>query len=160
MAILPHPSPRGMIRFREMGELRGWEVIESLCASAQPAGRVVRYIYEMLRDEILDDLKNAMPVDAVLLDLHGAMAANGYDDCEGDMLKRIRDIVGPEVPIGASLDPHCHMTQTMLENATALIAAKEYPIPMVECRKKTCSRSSYPPPRGELNQSCRCLIVG
>ena len=55
------------------------------------------------------------------------MVAHGYDDCEGDLIKMIREISGPDIKIGALLDPHCHMTDTMLENATALICLKEYP---------------------------------
>ena len=59
------------------------------------AGRAVaRETYEDLRDEILDQLRAALPVDAVMLGLHGAMVAQGYDDCEGDLLERVRAIVG------------------------------------------------------------------
>ena len=64
-----------------------------------------------MRDEILDQLRAAMPVDGVLLGLHGAMIAHGYDDCEGDLIERVRAIVGPKVPIGVELDPHCHLTE-------------------------------------------------
>jgi microcystin degradation protein MlrC len=62
-----------------------------------------------------------------ILALHGAMAAEGYDDCEGDLLGRIRAIVGANVPIGAELDLHCHITDAMVRHATALVAYKEYP---------------------------------
>jgi microcystin degradation protein MlrC len=59
--------------------------------------------------------------------MHGAMVADGYDDCEGDLLERIRAVVGPDVPVGAELDPHCHLSARMLANATVLICYKEYP---------------------------------
>jgi microcystin degradation protein MlrC len=108
-------------------EEQGWTVVSSILAGATPAGRTVRAAYEGLRDEILDDLRAAMPVDAVAYNLHGAMVADGYDDCEGDLLARTRAIVGPDVPVGAVLDPHCHLTQQMVNSATALIAQKEYP---------------------------------
>ena len=55
-------------------------------------------------------LKAALPVDGVVLGLHGAMVAQGYDDCEGDLLERVRAIVGPDVVIAAELDPHSHLT--------------------------------------------------
>lgn len=113
--------------WREMAEARGWEVEESLTAHAQPAGPTVREVYEEFRDEILGDLKRAMPVDMVLLSLHGAMIADDYDDCEGDLIARCRGIVGPEAVVGALLDPHCHLTEAMLDNATLLVAYKEYP---------------------------------
>ena len=124
-------APEGtgsFMRFlRDLIEADGHEVVESLCTLAQPAGRTVRHVYEMLRDEILADLRAAMPVDAVQLLLHGAMAATGYDDCEGDLAARIREIVGPDVAIGIELDLHCHFTALMERSADIIIAFKEYP---------------------------------
>ncbi|SFQ69517.1 Microcystin degradation protein MlrC, contains DUF1485 domain [Roseivivax halotolerans] len=113
--------------WRTIAEARGWEVVEGLCTYAQPAGPTVRAVYETMRDDILNDLRVAMPVDVVLMSMHGAMIAQGYDDCEGDMMARIREIVGPEATIGLELDPHCHLTEQMLDNATAIICYKEYP---------------------------------
>ncbi len=106
---------------------RGWQVAEGLCTYAEPGGTIVRAVYEELRDELLADLEAAMPVDIVLLALHGAMAAHGYDDCEGDILARVREIVGLDVVVGAELDLHCHLTETMLEQASILVIYKEYP---------------------------------
>jgi microcystin degradation protein MlrC len=105
----------------------GLEVVQGLVAAAQPSGLVTRSAYEALRDEVLDDLRRAMPVDIVLLGLHGAMAADGYDDCEGDLLGRVRTLVGPDVVIGATLDPHCHMSDEMVAAANLLICWKHYP---------------------------------
>jgi microcystin degradation protein MlrC len=116
-----------LVAFRKLARARGFEVREGLYAYAEPAGPVVRAVYERLRDEILGELERAMPVDAVLLSLHGAMVADGYDDCEGDLLARVRRVVGPSVPVGGELDPHCHLTNAMLENATALVCFKQYP---------------------------------
>lgn len=113
--------------WRQAAEAQQAKVAESLAAFAQPAGITVRKVYEGFRDEILDDLKAAMPVDMVLLSMHGAMVADGYDDCEGDLLARIRSIVGPQAAVGAELDLHCSITETMLTNADALITFKEYP---------------------------------
>ncbi len=111
----------------QLAESRGWDLRIGLFADAEPASITVRAAYESLRDEILTDLRDALPVDMVILFLHGAMIAQGYDDCEGDLLARVRQVVGPNVPVGALLDPHCHLTEAMTENATALIAFKEYP---------------------------------
>ncbi|AXQ30519.1 M81 family peptidase [Solimonas sp. K1W22B-7] len=105
----------------------GDTVVESLVAFAQPSGPTLRAVYEEYRQCILDDLKAAGPVDAVLLTLHGAMVAQGYDDCEGDLIDRVRSIVGPQVPIGVELDLHCHFTERMRANADIIIAFKEYP---------------------------------
>ena len=112
---------------RKRARTKGWTVIEGSCSFAQPAGLTVRKAYEELRDEILEQLKAAMPVDIVLMGLHGAMVADGYDDCEGDILARIREIVGPDVPIGCELDPHCHLTAKRLAATDVIITYKEFP---------------------------------
>ena len=112
--------------WRRMAEERGWEVVESLSAMAQPAGATVRAVYEGFRDEILSDLETHQP-DLFLISMHGAMVADGYDDCEGDMIARARKLMGPDKVIGLELDPHNHLTDTMLENATLIINYKEYP---------------------------------
>lgn len=112
---------------RERGKKEGWTLMEGLTASAQPGGKTTRHAYETLRDELLEDLRTALPVDMVLLALHGAMVADGYDDCEGDILNRVRDIVGPDVTVGAEIDPHCHLTTLMVEKADLIITYKEYP---------------------------------
>ena len=112
--------------WKRMGEERGWKVVESLSAAAQPAGTTVREVYEAYRDEILDAIKAHQP-DVLLMSMHGAMVADGYDDCEGDLMARAREIMGPDKVIGLELDPHNHMTETMLNNATLIINYKEYP---------------------------------
>ena len=113
--------------WRRAAELEKREVVESLSAFAQPAGITVRHVYENFRDKILKDLQNSMPLGVVLINMHGAMVAEGYDDCEGDLLERIREIVGTDVTVGAELDLHCHITKTMMQNADAIITYKEYP---------------------------------
>lgn len=112
---------------RERAKAHGWTVIEGAVAGAMPAGLTTRAAFESLRDEILQDLRNAGEVDIVVLGLHGAMVADGYDDCEGELISRIREIVGPDVVIGAELDPHCHMTELMYTSADVLVCFKEYP---------------------------------
>ena len=112
---------------RQRAASRGWTLVEGLVASAQPAGTTTREAYETLRDELLKDVRAAMPLDMVLLGLHGAMVADGYDDCEGDILARVRGIVGADAKIGATLDPHSHLTPQMVAQADVLVLFKEYP---------------------------------
>ena len=106
---------------------RAHEFIFSLMAWAMPSGLTVRRAYESLRDEMLSDLRSAMPVDVVLLMLHGAMVADGYGDCEEDMIRRVRDIVGRKAVIGVELDLHCHLSQAKIDSADIVITYKEYP---------------------------------
>src|SRR5690349_27004 len=113
--------------WRQRSEAKGWTVVESLCAFAMPAGKTVKKVYEAFRDEIVADLKAAMPVDAVFLSCHGAMVAEGYDDCESDLLAHVRQVVGRDIPVGVELDLHCNVGAGTMRDATALVLFKEYP---------------------------------
>jgi microcystin degradation protein MlrC len=149
--------------WRRLGEADGHTIVESLSAFAQPAGVTVRAVYEALRDEILADLRAAAPVDAVLLFLHGAMVAEGYDDCEGDVIRRCRQVVGPAVPIGVELDLHCHLTATMVGEATAIATFKEYPHTDVGERAADLYRLIVRAARGEVRPVMAlhdCRMVG
>lgn len=99
----------------------------STYAMAQPSGPCLQEDYESLRDEILDDLRGFGDADMVLLFLHGAQMAHGYDDCEGDLLTRAREIAGPSAFIGGLLDLHTNLTAEMLNAATILAACRFYP---------------------------------
>ena len=103
------------------------ELIEGSCFWAEPSAPVRQADYESMRDEILAELEAALPVDGVLLGLHGAMVAQGCDDCEGDLLERVRALVGPKAVIGVELDPHCHLTEKRARTADIIILFKEYP---------------------------------
>ncbi|HPU50569.1 MAG TPA: M81 family metallopeptidase [Burkholderiaceae bacterium] len=113
--------------WRERAATRGWTVIEGVAAFAAPAGDTTRAAYETLRDEIVGGLRAALPVDAVMLNLHGAMIADGYPDAEGDLMAAVRAVVGPTVPIVGELDLHCHLTRLKVDSADALVIFKEYP---------------------------------
>lgn len=121
------PSSAAPKKWVELAREAGWEVVEGLHAWAQPAGITTRPAYEFMRDRILDDLRAARSIDAVLLSLHGAMIAEGYDDCEGDLVTRIRDLVGPEVRIGVELDLHAHIDGTILDASDIIVIYKTYP---------------------------------
>ena len=112
---------------REICAREGWTLIEGSASWADPAGLVARATYEELRDEILEQLRAAMPVDGVVLGLHGAMVAQDYDDCEGDLLARVREIVGPDVLLCAELDPHSHLTGKRAAAADFFVYFKEFP---------------------------------
>lgn len=125
-----HPPRIGnipLIEWRRLAERDGHELAESISTFAQPGGITLRSTYEHLRGELLEDLRAAMPVDVVLLFLHGAMVADGYDDCEGDVIAKVREVVGPKAVIGVELDLHCHLTEEMRTKSDALVLFKEYP---------------------------------
>ena len=112
---------------RRHAAAEGFTLIEGSCFAASPAGTTNRADYEAMRDEILGQVKAALPLDGVLLGLHGAMVAHGYDDVEGDVIERVRALVGPGCVIGVELDPHCHLTLKRVQLSDIIILYKEFP---------------------------------
>ena len=134
---------------RRLGRERGHTVIEGSSAWAEPAGIVGRSTYEALRDEILGQLRAAMPVDVILFGLHGCMVAHGYDDCEGDLLARARAIA-PKAVIGAELDLHAHLSDAMVANSDFLVAFKEFPHTDFLARAEDLAALCLAKARGEI----------
>jgi len=104
-----------------------YHVYASTFACAQPSGPTKKEDYEYIRNGIIEDLKSNGQFDMVLIFHHGAQMAEGYDDCEGDLLTKIRQVVGPDVFVGGLLDLHANVTSAMIEQADALVACRNYP---------------------------------
>ena len=105
----------------------GWEPVLSLVADATPSGKLTRECYESIVAEIVADVAKAGPLDAILLNLHGAMVPEHNDDGEGVLLERIRAKVGPDVLIAATLDLHANVTKAMAKHADILVSYRTYP---------------------------------
>jgi microcystin degradation protein MlrC len=96
-------------------------------AAASPSAHVTREAFETIADDMIARLKAAGRVDGVYLDLHGAMVTEHHDDGEGELLRRVRETVGPDVPVVASLDLHANVTREMVRHADALSIYRTYP---------------------------------
>jgi microcystin degradation protein MlrC len=103
------------------------EVVPLLVASACPGGPLPASCYRALKTEMLDRLRAALPVAGVLLALHGSASAEDAGDLEGDLLAAVRNVVGPALPVVATLDLHAHVTAEMVRHADALVAWETYP---------------------------------
>lgn len=103
------------------------EPVPLLYASACPGGPITGECYRQLRGELLQYLKESMPIDGILLPLHGSALVEGLDDPEGQILKLVRQLVGPSVPVVATLDLHANVTADMVQSADALLAWETYP---------------------------------
>lgn len=101
----------------------GYEVVPSLVARAVPNGEWDRKYYEELRDELVEKVRESLPLDAICLSLHGSMRVRELGEAEGDILERIRQIC-PDIPIYASLDTHATVTKRMLDNADGFVGYK------------------------------------
>jgi microcystin degradation protein MlrC len=105
--------------------LRTWperpEVVGLVRLPAWPAGAVTRETFVWLRDEMVGELRRALPVDGVLLALHGALVAEGAPDVEGEVLSAVRALLSDGVPLVATLDLHANVTERMVREADALV---------------------------------------
>jgi microcystin degradation protein MlrC len=122
-----NPLDSGLAAIRDFTEARGGTFVAGMRAFAQPSAPVDATTWHLLKSRMLADIAGAMPVNMVVLGLHGAMMAEGEPDCEGDLLASVRSLVGPEVVISAWLDPHAHLSERMTSNADILVFYKEYP---------------------------------
>lgn len=105
----------------------GLELLPTVYAFAQPGGPLVREAFDFLLDQFLSRVEQALPVDGVLLILHGAMIADGIEDAEGFLLHRTRTAVGPRVPIVATLDFHANVSGGMVEQDAVFVGYDTYP---------------------------------
>ena len=102
-------------------------LIPTCWASASPSAPVTRHAFETITGEILAGIQRNLPVDGVYLCLHGAMACEHLDDGEGELLGRVRELVGDHVPVVASLDLHANLSLAMMSHSNALHAYRTYP---------------------------------
>lgn len=127
-AMLAQMAPTAQAIGGFIGEAleHGWELRPSVWAGAMPSNRVTTEAFERICAEIVADLQRG-GFDAIFLDLHGAAVAECADDAEGELLSRIRAVVGPAMLIVTTLDLHANVTARMLKLATAMTAYRSYP---------------------------------
>jgi microcystin degradation protein MlrC len=142
-----NPAPTTRADFEAFGVLRGAKLVERMAETnelggfiqslqewpekpeivglvrlpAWPGGTATGETFAWLRDEMTTALQEALPVDAVLLALHGSLAADGTSDVEGDILEAYRELIGPHTPLVATLDLHANITERMVRADEALV---------------------------------------
>ena len=133
----------GAAGFVEAAETYGWTLVPTICCAASPSAHVTEDAYERVSEKLLAGLQTAMaggPLDAVYLDLHGAMVAEHVDDGEGEILARVRKLIGNDIPLVASLDLHGNITQASIDLADAMIAYRTYPHIDMADTGRACAR--------------------
>ena len=117
----------GLAGFVGAAEENGWELVPTISCGASPSAHVTEDAFERIVTVMVDGIRNAGKLDAIYLDLHGAMVTEHFDDGEGEILRRVRQAIGNDLPLVASLDLHANVTPAMVEHADALIAYRTYP---------------------------------
>jgi microcystin degradation protein MlrC len=117
----------GLAGFIGQAEINGWELVPTIFGAASPSAHVTEDAFERIVRVMIEGIRNAGPLDAIYLDLHGAMVTEHFDDGEGEVLRRVREVIGKDLPLVVSLDLHANVTPDMVEHADALIAYRTYP---------------------------------
>jgi microcystin degradation protein MlrC len=117
----------GLAGFIDVANAKGWELVPTISCGASPSAHVTKDAFERIVPVIVEGIAAAGKIDAVYLDLHGAMVTEHLDDGEGEILARVRQVIGKDLPLVSSLDLHAKVTPEMIEHADALIAYRTYP---------------------------------
>lgn len=131
--------------FVEGAQAHGFELIPTLFGEPQPSAPTPRPLYDELLGRMLEGIARALPLDGVLLELHGSMAVGDLDapdglvDAEGHLLAAVRETVGPDVPVLAQLDIHSNVSQQMVSMADVLIGRETYPEIDMAARGRECA---------------------
>ena len=103
-------SMSGWPALSKQAEANGWELVPTISCGASPSAHVTKDAFERIVKVMIDGIKAAGPLDAVYLDLHGAMVTEHLDDGEGEILARVRKVIGKDLPLVVSLDLHANVT--------------------------------------------------
>lgn len=120
--------------FIEAASEQGWTLVPTIFAIATPAGPVERACIEQLLRPLLDAL--APGADGVLLSLHGALVLSDMHDGDGHILERVRDIIGPDIPIAVTLDLHANVSPRLTSLANTIVSYRTYPHTDMRARAK------------------------
>ncbi|MBP0440032.1 M81 family metallopeptidase [Tianweitania sediminis] len=113
--------------FIQVAREEGWTIIPSVASFAPPAGPVEDEAFEHILGILIERIRAASPLDGVLLALHGSMVTVSHEDAELEIVRRVREAIGPDVLLMTSLDPHCNISQAMAEVVDGMFAFRTSP---------------------------------
>lgn len=113
--------------FMQAAQKDGHELVPALWCSAEPSGIVLDSAFEQISKSLCQHLVATPDIDAVYLDLHGAMVTESYEDAEGELLARVRNVLGKDIPIVVSLDFHANISSAMVELSDLISVYRTYP---------------------------------
>jgi len=111
----------------EEGRRLGIEFIPTVHAYSWPGGVVEKTIFESLKSEILEGIRNADSFDGIYMDMHGALHVEGYEDAQSELIREIRKIVGNDVLISGSFDLHGNLSKDFLNHINLVTAYRTAP---------------------------------
>ncbi|MFN8524000.1 MAG: M81 family metallopeptidase [Chloroflexota bacterium] len=140
-----------MAGFLEAGQQDGVEVVPLIFAITGPIGTITKDAFDRIVGEMLELLRTRGPWDGVLLALHGAAVSEEYPDCDGEICRRVRALVGPAMPVGLSIDMHANISQQMIEHTTVCTVYRSNPHLDPRQRARECADLIVRTVRGEVH---------
>jgi len=119
-----HHELGGILRGLTAEKLEG---VPLMATFAVPSGTISAAAFETIAGSLLDSIRKALPLDGLMLALHGATVSEVYRDADGEVLRRVRDLVGPDIPVVTTLDLHANVSDAMIGHATATVAYRSNP---------------------------------
>ncbi len=131
-------------------ERLGFEIVPLIFAVSGPIGTITKEAFDTLVGEMLALLKEHGPWDGVLLSQHGAAVSEEYPDCDGEIARRVRELVGPDVPIGVTPDMHANLSQKLVDNCTVTVVYTTNPHLDAKERAEQCAELIVRTIKGEI----------
>ena len=135
----------------EVGREPGVEVVPLYFTTTGPLGMISADAFERISAECLQLLKDNGPWDGILLVLHGAAVSEEYHDADGEFARRVRALVGPEMPIGVSMDLHGNLTPLLVESVSVVDLYRTNPHLDARIRARECAELIVRAVRGEVH---------
>lgn len=120
-------SQTSMAGFIQASKRLDFELVPLIFAATDPAGTISKEVFDTIGGEALKMLEDQGPFDGVLLNQMGAAVSEEYPDMDGELARRVREIVGSEVPVAMTLDLHANVSQQMADETDALVIYKTNP---------------------------------
>ncbi|MCC7369395.1 MAG: M81 family metallopeptidase [Chloroflexi bacterium] len=128
----------------------GFEIVPLIFATTGPIGIITRRAFDILVDEMLQLLRDNGPWDGVLLAQHGAAVSDEFPDADGEIVRRVREVVGPDVPIGVNFDMHANVTQKVIDHSTVTVVYATNPHLDAKERAEECAELIVRTIKGEI----------
>jgi microcystin degradation protein MlrC len=157
--IVQGPKMLDHIHVTELLKSKGYELVPGTFASCSPSGTVDRDAYEEIKKMILTPLKEAGRLDGIWLFLHGAMTVEGVGSAEHDLLRKIRNIVGYDMPIAVAMDPHGNVSEEYVSMVNAICCYRTSPhVDIAETQQKAANMLIYMLENKKLLRPVYCKV--
>ena len=131
-------------------EKLGFEIVPLIFANTGPIGTITKRAFDILVDEMMQLLKDNGPWDGVLMAQHGAAVSDEFPDADGEIIRRARELLGPDMPIGVNFDMHANITQKVIENSTVTVVYATNPHLDAKERAEECAGLIVRTIKGEI----------